>query len=141
MTPLYNELYALAFSGIPSNPDGAMNAIKTAAMPDLPRYFCQEMRNKTARFILPEKPDGMEFSKDCFWREFQQKFIWHRMWCGTPEQKRYAAEWLKSQRETALRRNKQWPPNPLPFRQKVAIPQPLDGKDEKPGRLPRTGKD
>lgn len=140
MTPLYNELYALAFSGIPSNPDGATGAVKTAALPDMPEQFRKEMRDKTARFILPEKPDGMEFSKDCFWREFQQKFVWHRAWMGTPEQKANAAEWLRKERETALKRGHEWPPKPLPFRKKVTLPETWTGKEEKSGRVPRDGK-
>lgn len=142
MTSLTNELLSIiAAPDTPvSNPDGAMSAIKTAAIPDTPELFRQEMEKKTARFIMPAKPDGMEFNRDCFWREFQQKFIWHRAWMGKPEQKRHAAEWLKSQRETALRRGKQWPPNPLPFRPKVTLPMPNDGKDERAGRVPRGGK-
>ena len=142
MTPLYNELLSLIASpDTPvSNPDGAMSAIKTAAIPDLPEQLRREMESKTFRFILPTKPEGAEFNRDCFWREFQQKFIWHRAWMGTPEQKRHAAEWLKSQREMALRRNQAWPPKPLPFRAKVTMPMPNDGKEERPGRVPRDGK-
>lgn len=142
MTPLYDELISIAASPETpvSNPDGAKSAVLTAALPDLPEQLRREMEKTTARFILPGKPDGMEFSKDCFWREFQQKFVWHRAWCGTVEQKKHAAEWLKKERETALRRGKQWPPKPLPFRLKVALPMPNDGRDEKPGRIPRDGK-
>ena len=142
MTNLYDELLALTVSpGTPiQNPDGAKYAILTAALPGLPEQLCREMEAKTARFIMPEKPDGMEYNRDCFWREFQQKFIWHRAWMGTPEQKLHAAEWLKGQRETALRRGKKWPPNPLPFRPKVTMPTPWEGKDEKAGRVPRDGK-
>ena len=142
MTPLYDELLSLTASpDTPaSNPDGAKSAIMTAAIPDLPEQLRRGMEAKTASFILPEKPDGMEFNRDCFWREFQQKFVWHRAWVGTPDQKRHAAEWLKKERETALRRGKQWPPNPLPFRPKVTVPQPWDGKNEKAGRIPRDGK-
>lgn len=142
MIPLYNELLTLCYSpeSPVSNPEGAMQSVSTAAIPDAPEQFRQDMRDKCARFILPEKPEGMEFSPNCFWREFQQKFIWHRAWMGTPEQKRHAAEWLRKERETALRRGKQWPPKPLPFRAKVAIPQPWDGKEEKAGRVPRDGK-
>lgn len=142
MTALTNELLAIIASpDTPvSNPDGAMSAIKTAAIPDTPEQLRREMETKTARFIMPEKPDGMEFNRDCFWRKFQQNFIWHRTWMGTPEQKRHAAEWLKGQRETALRRGKQYPPKPLPFRPKVALPMPNDGKGERAGRVPRDGK-
>lgn len=142
MTPLYDELLTIAYSPQSpiSNPDGAMSAIRTAAIPDTPEGFRQKMRDKTASFILPEKPEGMEFNRDCFWRKFQQKFVWHRAWMGTPEQKRHAAEWLKKERETALRRGTAWPPNPVPFRPTVTLPKPWDGKEEKPGRVPRTGR-
>lgn len=142
MTPLYSELLTIAYSPESpiSNPDAAVSAIRTAAIPDLPEQLRKDMRDKCASIILPEKPDGMEFSKDCFWRHFQQRFIWHRAWMGTPDQKHRAAEWLKSQRETALRRGTAWPPKPLPFRKKVAMPMPNDGKDERPGRVPRNGK-
>lgn len=143
MTPLYDQLLSICLphDSPVSNPYGAIAAIKTASMPDTPEQFRREMRDKTARFILPEKPDGMEFSRDCFWREFQQKFVWHRAWMGTPEQKSHSAAWLKKERETALRRGTAWPPKPLPFRGKVTLPQPNDGKGEKPGRVPRTGKE
>jgi len=142
MTPLYSELLTLAYStDTPiSNPDAAVSAIRTAAIPDLPEQLRKDMRDKCAGLILPEKPDGMEFSKDCFWRHFQQRFVWHRAWMGTPDQKHRAAEWLKSQRETALRRDKAWPPKPLPFRKKVAMPMPWDGREEKAVRVPRDGK-
>lgn len=142
MNPLYLELLSIAYS--PSspiaNPEGAMQSIRTAALPDLPEEMRKGMYDKCARFILPEKPDGLEFSKDCFWRQFQQRFVWYRAWMGTSEQKSRAAEWLKSQRETALRRGNQWPPNPLPFRHKTVMPEPWDGKEERPGRMPIEGK-
>lgn len=142
MTPLYSELLTLTYSTETpiANPDGAMHAVRTAALPDLPELFRKDMRDKCAHFILPEKPDGMEFSRDCFWREFQQKFVWHRAWMGTPEQKKHAAEWLAGERQKALKRGTAWPPKPLPFRAKVTMPQPWDGKEEKAGRVPRNGK-
>lgn len=124
-----------------ANPEGAASAVRIAANANNPEQFRREMRDKTARFILPTKPDGTEYGKDCFWREFQQKFVWHRAWMGTPEQKRNAAEWLRKQREQAQRRGAAWPPNPLPFRAAVTLPQAWSGKDEKPGRVPRTGKE
>jgi len=98
------------------------------------------MRDKTVHFIMPTRPDGMEYSKDCFWRQFQQKFVWHKAWMGTQEQKESAAQWLRLERETAQRRGNAWPPIPT-FRPMVVMPEPWDGKEEKPGRMPRTGKE
>ena len=74
MTPLYSELLSLiAAPDTPvSNPDGAKSAILTAALPDLPEQLRREMETKTARFIMPEKPDGMEFNRDSFGRKYQQ---------------------------------------------------------------------
>lgn len=141
MTTLYEELLSLTIEGSPiQNPDGAAQAISTAKIAGTPEEMRRQMRDMTARFIMPSKPDGAEFSRDCFWRAFQQKFIWHRAWCGTPEQKQHAADWLRKERETAQRRGQVWPPKPLPLRAKVTIPQPWDGKEEKAGRVPRDGK-
>lgn len=89
---------------------------------------------------MPERPDGMEYGKDCFWRFFQQKLIWHRAWCGTEKGKGIAADFLKKHREIAQQRGSQWPPIPT-FRPMVIMPQPRDGKDGANGWTPRTGKE
>lgn len=140
MTTLYDELLTLTADDSPgSNPEGAAAAIRTARIAGTPDVFRKEMCVKTARFIVPTIPDGMEYSKDCFWREFQAKFIWHRAWMGTDAQKESSAAWLRKERETAQRRGNVWPPKPT-FRPAVKLPMPWDGRNEKAGRVPVDGK-
>lgn len=138
---IYHELIYLTAEGTPArNPEGARQAIGIAANQNSPLEFRRQMRDKTAHFILPEIPEGCEFSRDCFWSKFRAKFIWRKVWTGSDLEKETAAKWLQSQRETAQVRRQPWPPKPT-FR-KVAgpLPQPWDGKEERPGRVPRTGK-
>jgi len=155
MTTIYEELTTLcAGESYCQNPEGALSSIRIAATPGTPQTMREAFRDRTARFIMPERPNGMEYSRDNFWRGFQQRFIWHRMWVGTPEQQqraadwlrkeretaqRRAADWLRKERETAQRRRQAWPPKPT-FTPMVAVPQPWDGKDERPGKMPRDGK-
>lgn len=138
--PLYYELASLCHerSTIP-NPQGAMNAIEIAFTPELPDDFRKQMRDKTQHFIMPEKPDGMEYGKDCFWRFFQQKFVWHHLWCGTDAGKQRAADFLKKHREAAQKHGSAWPPAPT-FRPATTVPMPRDGRDGANGWMPRTGK-
>jgi len=141
MTTLYHELLTLTVEGSPiPNHEGAAQSIRIASNLYTPAEFRKEMRDKTVHFIMPTRPDEMEYSKDCFWRQFQQKFVWHKAWMGTLEQRESAAEWLRKERETAQRRGNAWPPVPM-FRPMVLMPEPWDGKEEKPGRIPRTGKE
>ena len=138
---LYDELLTLTGDQSPArNPEGARDAIQTAATPGLPEEFRREMRDKTAHFILPEIPDGCEFSRDCFWRRFQEKLVWHRAWMGIQESKWGASAWLRTQRETAQKRGQAWPPKPTVRPLARPVPQPWDGREERPGRVPRTGK-
>jgi hypothetical protein len=138
---LYNELITLTVEGSPiQNPEGAAQSIRTAKIAGAPEKMRKEMRDMTARFILPAVPEGMQFARSTFWDKFVQKFVWNRAWTGTDEQKERAAEWLQRERTVAQNRGRTWPPNPT-FRPVVAVPQPWDGKEEKPGRIPRTGKD
>ena len=138
---LYHELLTLTGDQSPArNPEGAKQAIEIAALSGTPDQFRREMRDKTAHFILPEIPDGCEFSRDCFWWDFQIKLIWYRAWMGTTSQQQFAADWLRTQRETAQKRGQAWPPKPT-FRPVARpVPQPWDGREERPGRVPRTGK-
>jgi len=140
MTTIYEELHALTLEGSPIRyPEQAQGAIKAASVPNTPEQFRREMRDATAEMIMPARPINMAFSKDCFWREFQQKFVWHKAWMGTDEQKTSVAKWLRNQRETAQRRGNAYPPQPS-FRPIVTMPEPWKGKDEKPGRVPMDGK-
>lgn len=138
---LYDELLTLTGDQSPArNPEGAKQAIEIAALSGTPDQFRREMRDKTAHFILPEIPEGMEFGKNCFWRKFQDAFVWHRAWMGSDEIKAHTANWLRRERETAQKRGQAWPPKPT-FRPVARpVPQPLDGREERPGRVPRTGK-
>lgn len=139
--PLYSELLSMCHENSPiANPEGARAAIETASIPNTPEEFRRQMRDKTARYIMPERPAGMEYGKDCFWRFFQQKFVWHNAWFGTPNGKNIAAEFLKKHREIEQKRGGQWPPTPT-FRPMVIMPQPRDGKSGANGWTPRTGKE
>lgn len=141
MHPLYNELLALCHADSPiSNPYLADPAVKTAAIETTAIEMRKQLEVATAGYIMPERPQGTEYGKDCFWRMFQQKFIWHRAWHGTPQQKEYAAEFLRKRREIEQSHGRQWPPKPS-FRPVVTMPPVWDGKDEKAGRVPRTGKE
>ncbi len=138
MHPLTYELRAICQDGSPiQNPEGAASAIAIAEI--APDGMKKAMCEKTAAFILPARPDNMEFSRDNFWSAFRAKFIWRKLWMGSDLEKDNAAAWLKVQRETAQRRGQQWPPKPA-FRPKVSLPIPWDGIKERPGRMPRDGK-
>lgn len=131
MNALYSELRAL------TDNLHVIAAIDTAAIPDAPEGLLRGLEKSVS--ILPEIPTGKRFAKECFWAKFQAKFVWHTAFGKDGARKENAARWLRSMREAALRRNQQWPPKPIfiPF---VTMPEPWEGKDEKPGRVPREGK-
>ena len=137
---LYYELLSMCHERSILPVVAAKAAIEVAAIETTPEDFKRQMRDKTLCLVMPEIPQGMEYGKDCFWRFFQQKFIWHRAWCGTPKQKDVAAAFIRKHREIAQNRGEQWPPKPT-FRPKVTLPQPRDGKDGANGWVPRSGKE
>jgi hypothetical protein len=137
MTTIYDELILLTAGDTVRNPEGAAAVIRAAANETLPRGFRRRMRDKTWHMILPEIPEGKEFSRDNFWFWFQMRFVWHRAWMGTERQKQTQATWLRTQRETAYRRGEAWPPKPSFRPIPAALPQPWTGKDERPGRAPQ----
>lgn len=140
MTTIYDELRTLCADGSPiQNPEQARHAISTAEIPGTPDKFRREMYDATAKHILPVRPPGMGFSRDCFWSKFRAKFVYRKAWMGSDQEKENAAAWLRSQRETAQRRGNAYPPAPS-FRPVVVMPQPWDGKEERPGRVPIEGK-
>ena len=128
---LYDELRMLT-----DNPH-VIAAIETAAITDTPETFRAGLYRATS--VMPEIPKGNRFSKDCFWAKFQEKFIWHTAFGTHPAKKNRAAEWLQEQRESAQRRGHAWPPKPV-FMPVSTTPQPWDGRNEKPGNVPRDGK-
>ena len=81
---------------------------------------------------LPSIPPGMDYAKDSFWFRLRHKFTWkHEI---------EAWEWYIRQRDKAELNKKPFPPAPV-FARRSAIPQPWDGKSEKGGRIPWTGKE
>lgn len=132
MNALYHELRTLT-----DNPH-VWAAIETAAIEGAPAEMLRGLEKSVS--ILPAIPPGKRFSKECFWAKFQAKFIWHTAFGKDQPRKESAARWLRAMREAAQRRNRQWPPKPI-FVPAVTMPQPWDGKDEKPGRVPREGKE
>lgn len=131
MTTLYAELRTLT-----DNPH-VIAAIDTAAIPGA-TYIQLRYLARTVR-VSPEVPAGKRFAKECFWSKFQAKFVWHTAFSRDQYRKESAARWLRAMREAAQRRNRQWPPKPI-FVPAVTIPEAWDGKQEKPGRVPRDGK-
>lgn len=81
---------------------------------------------------LPAIPDGFDFARDSFWHRYRHKFQWQR------EIRAWA--WYMQQRDKAALYQKPFPPAPV-FQRKTTVPQPWDGRDEMPGRVPRTGKE
>lgn len=81
---------------------------------------------------LPSIPPGMDYAKDSFWYRFRHKFRWKR------ELEAWA--WYIQQRDRAALYKKPFPPEPV-FTRRTVSPQPWDGRSEKPGRIPWTGKE
>ena len=131
MNPLYSELRTLT-----DNPH-VIAAIDTAAIPGAPAEMLRKLEKQVS--ILPELPAGQRFAKECFWAKFQAKFVWHTAFGKDDARKENAARWLQAMREAAQRRGQQWPPKPI-FLPAVTMPEVWEGKQEKPGRVPREGK-
>lgn len=131
MNPLYHELRTLT-----DNPY-TIAAINTAALPDVPEGLLRGLEKSAS--ILPEIPTGKRFAKESFWAKFQAKFVWHTAFGKDGARKENAARWLRSMREAAQRRGQHWPPKPI-FMPAVTMPEPWEGKDEKPGGVPKDGK-
>ncbi len=131
MNPLYAELRTLT-----DNPH-VIAAIDTAAIPGAPAEMLRKLEKQVS--ILPELPARQRFAKECFWAKFQAKFVWHTAFGKDDARKENAARWLQAMREAAQRRGQQWPPKPI-FLPAVTMPEVWEGKQEKPGRVPREGK-
>lgn len=80
---------------------------------------------------LPEIPAGMDYARDSFWYKYRHRFAW---WSAVR-----ALGWYVEQREKAKRYGQPFPPKPF-FQKKTTMPTPWDGREEKPGRVPRQGK-
>ncbi len=87
---------------------------------------------------LPAIPDGCDFARDSFWWTYRERFAipMKFRWKVKPT----AYEWFDREENTARLNEKPFPPKPI-FRRVSPLPQPNDGRDERPGRLPRTGKE
>lgn len=131
MHALYIELLTLT-----DNPNN-IDAIRTAAVPDNPETFRKGMYKATS--IAPAIPSGRRYAKECFWGKFEAKFIWHTACMGPEVRKNNVAKWLRETREAAQRRGQAWPPKPI-FVPMATTPGAWNGKNEKPGRVPRDGK-
>lgn len=129
--PLYDELRTLT-----DNPNH-IAAINTAAVSDTPEGFRKAMYRAVS--IAPTVPTGRRYAKECFWAKFEAKFIWHTAWHGPEARKDNAARWLRARREEAQTRGHEWPPKPV-FIPMATTPAPWDGKNERPGQVPRDGK-
>lgn len=130
--PLYDELRTLT-----DNPH-VIAAINTADISGAPAELLRGLEKTVS--IMPEIPTGKRFSKECFWGKFQAKFIWHTAWHGPEVRKDSAEKWLRTRREEAQTRGQEWPPKPV-FIPVSTTPDPWDGRNEKPGNVPRDGKE
>lgn len=131
MTSLYSELRTLT-----DNPN-VIAAIDTAAIAGAPAELLRKLEKSVS--ILPEVPTGQRFAKECFWAKLDAKYVWHTAFGKDEYRKEIIALFLRTRREAAQRRNQQWPPKPI-FIPAVTMPEVWEGKDEKPGRVPRDGK-
>mgnify|MGYP003498754588 FL=1 len=131
MNTLYHELRTLT-----DNPH-VWAAINTAAIEGAPAEMLRKLEKQIS--ILPAIPPGKRFAKECFWAKFQAKFVWHIAFGKDDARKDSAARWLREMREAAQSRGQQWPPISI-FVPSVTVPEVWDGKNEKPGRIPRDGK-
>lgn len=81
---------------------------------------------------LPAIPAGQDFAKDSFWYKYRHRFMW---WNATR-----VMDWYLSERDRAARMGAAFPPAPF-FTKKSTVPAPWNGREEKAGRVPRTGKE
>lgn len=83
---------------------------------------------------IPKLEPGQDFARDSFWWTYVQKianpmrFKW--------QIKKTAFEWFDREESRARLNGTPFPPPPVITR-KITLPQPWDGKDEKPGRVPQ----
>lgn len=87
---------------------------------------------------LPTPPNGMDFMRDSFWWTYRERFAMPMRfrWKVKPT----AYEWFDREENRARLSEKPFPPEPI-FRRVSPLPQAWDGKDEKAGAVPRTGKE
>lgn len=90
--------------------------------------------NDKYKLDLPEIPDGMTFAPDTFWHKYRRKFK------GIHPPKEHDFDWFNGQEAQAALYNRQFPPRPVFAKVYGAVPQPWDGRNERGGRVPRTGK-
>lgn len=83
---------------------------------------------------LPKLEPGQDFARDSFWWTYRQRFVIPAMLKRVA--KPNAEKWFDREENRALLNGTTFPPSPVITR-KVTLPQPWDGKDEKPGRMPQ----
>ena len=86
---------------------------------------------------LPPTPAGKDYARDSFWWTYRQRFSIPMKfgWKIKP----VAFEWFDRKEKKAMLNGTVFPPNPT-FQPAAKLPMPWDGRDEKAGRVPRTGK-
>lgn len=87
---------------------------------------------------LPEIPAGQDFARDSFWWKYRERF--ERPMRYKWKVKKSSEDWFDKQKNSAELYQTPFPPKPI-FRRVSPLPQVWDGKDEKPGKVPRTGKE
>lgn len=87
---------------------------------------------------LPEVPPRRDFAKDTFWWRYRERFTRRR--ANGWSIKEAAFDWYDREEKAARLEGKAFPPAPVFTAATTAVPQPWDGREERPGRVPKTGR-
>lgn len=88
---------------------------------------------------IPAIPPGKDFARDTFWGRYVQRFARKRAMGWHIREADY--DWFDREETKARLSGTEFPPAPIFQNVFSPVPQPNDGRDERPGRIPRTGKD
>lgn len=99
-----------------------------------------KLARETRALFYPKCPAGMRYQKMSFWAVLLNNDVWARAMRGCVARQNAAAKWIAEYKERRAKRGEAWPPKAY-FEPVYELPQPYDGRDEKAGRLPRTGKE
>ena len=83
---------------------------------------------------MPAIQPGKDFAKDSFWWKYRERF-YKPIRMGW-KVKQAAFDWFDRMEKQSANTGKLFPPKPVLTAMPRPMPQPWDGKDEKPGRVP-----
>ena len=86
-------------------------------------------------FELPAIPPGKDFARDSFWWRYRERFARRRAmgW----QIKEAAYDWFDREEKAAQLNGQPFPPKPVFSASAPPVPSAWDGRNEKPGRVPR----